>query len=103
MNLWGPKQRYVENLLEARAAFGDSLLLVPVSGEANVLLFAFKQTPAQQITGQLESVARRLQMQLMLDFPRFLRCISQGHSLCDPQTSTERQIAAAFCLAEELD
>jgi spermidine synthase len=103
MNFWGPADRYVENLLEARAAFGDSLLLVPVSGEANVLLFAFRQTPAHQITEQLESLARRLQMQLTLDFPRFLRRICQGHSLSDTQTSTEQQIAAAFCLTEEAD
>jgi spermidine synthase len=100
MNFWGPAERYVENLLEARAAFGDSLLLVPVSGEANVLMFAFKQTPTQQITEQLESLARRLQMQLTLDFPRFLRRIWQGHSLSDTQATTERQIAAAFCLAD---
>jgi spermidine synthase len=101
MNFWGPAQRYVENLLEARAAFGDSLLLVPVSGEANVLLFAFGRTPTQVITEHLESLARRLQMQLTLDFPRFLRRICQGHSLSDRRTSTEQQIAAAFCLAEQ--
>ena len=100
MNFWGPAERYVENLLEARAAFGNGLLLVPVSGEANVLLFAFKHTPTQQINDRLESLARRLQMQLTLDFPRFLRRICQGHSLGDANTSTERQIAAAFCLAE---
>src|SRR3954471_4468627 len=29
MNFWGPCDRYVENLAQARAAFGDSLLLVP--------------------------------------------------------------------------
>ena len=101
MNFWGPPERYVENLLEARAAFGNSLLLVPVSGEANVLLFAFKSVPTQQITERLESLARRLQMQLTLDFPRYLRRICQGHTLSDTQTSTEEQIAAAFCMTEE--
>ena len=70
MNFWGPCERYVDNLAQARAAFGDSLLLVPVAGDANVLLFAFKQAPPQAITDELEAVAQRLQMRLLLDFPR---------------------------------
>ncbi len=98
MNLWGPRERYVDNLVQARAAFGDSLLLVPVSGDVNVLLFAFKQAPPRSITDELETLARRLQMRLQLDFPRYLRRICQGISLADPQTSAELQIAAAFCL-----
>jgi spermidine synthase len=102
MNYWGPCERYVENLTPARAAFGDSLLLVPVAGDANVLLFAFKEAPPQAITDELEAAALRLQMRLLLDFPRYLRRICQGISLADPQTSTERQIAAAFCLAATL-
>jgi spermidine synthase len=98
MNFWGPRERYVDNLVRARAAFGDSMLLVPVSGDVNVLLFAFKQPPPQSITDELEAVARRLQMRLLLDFPRYLRRICQGISLADPQTPTEMQIAAALCL-----
>jgi spermidine synthase len=98
MNFWGPCDRYVANLVQARAAFGDSLLLVPVSGDVNVLLFAFKQAPPQSITDELEALARRLQMRLLLDFPRYLRRICQGVSIADPQTSTELQVAAAFCL-----
>jgi hypothetical protein len=62
------------------------------------LLFAFKQAPPQSITDELEAVAQRLQMRLLLDFPRYLRRICQGISLADPQTSIEIQVAAAFCL-----
>jgi spermidine synthase len=102
MNFWGPCERYVENLLQARAAFGDSLLLVPVSGDANVLLFAFKRAPPQSITDEVEALAQRLRMRLLLDFPRYLRRICQGISLADPQTSTELQIAAAFCLPVQI-
>jgi spermidine synthase len=98
MNFWGPCERYVDNLAQARASFGNSLLLVPVSGDVNVLLFAFKQAPPQSITDELEAVAQRLQMRLLLDFPRYLRRICQGISLADPQTSIEIQVAAAFCL-----
>jgi spermidine synthase len=100
MNFWGPCERYVDNLAQVRAAFGDSLLLVPVSGDANVLLFAFKKAISRSITDELEAVARRLQMRLLLDFPRYLQRICQGYSLADPQTSMEQQIAAAFCLQE---
>jgi spermidine synthase len=101
MNFWGPCERYVDNLMQVRAAFGDSLLLVPVSGDVNVLLFACKRAPPQSITGELESLAQRLQMRLLLDFPRYLRRICQGISITDPQESTEIQVAAAFCLPAE--
>ena len=87
MNFWGPRERYVHNLERARAAFGDSLLLVPVSGDVNVLLFAFKQAPPQAITDELETLARRLQMRLLLDFPRYLRRICQGHSLSSSEST----------------
>jgi spermidine synthase len=96
MNFWGPCERFVDNLAPARAAFGESLLLVPVSGDVNVLLFGFKQTPPQSITDELESVATRLKMRLLLDFPRYLRRICQGYSLTDSKTSIELQLAAAF-------
>jgi spermidine synthase len=96
MNFWGPRERYVDNLKQARAAFGDSLLLVPVAGDANVLLFAFNQAPPQAITDELEALAQRLRMQLLLDFPRYLRRICQGISLSDSRDWDEQQIAAAM-------
>ena len=102
MNLWGPRERYVENLTQVRRAFGDSLLLVPVSGDANVLLFAFKQAPPQAITDDLESVAQQLQMRLLLDFPRYLRRICQGIPLVDPHAPMEIEIAEALCLPVEI-
>jgi hypothetical protein len=101
MNFWGPCDRYVDNLAQARAAFGDSLLLVPVSGDVNVLLFAFKQAPPQAITDELEAIAQRLQMRLLLDFPRYLRRICQGISLTDADSSFRHEVAAAFCLPIE--
>lgn len=97
MNFWGPRERYVDNLVKVRAAFGDSLLLVPVSGEVNVLLFAFKTAPPESTTDELESLARRLQMRLTLDFPRYLQRIRAGHSLSGSRESVEYELAAAFC------
>jgi spermidine synthase len=98
MNFWGPCERYVDNLAPARAAFGDSLMLVPVSGDSNVLLFAFKQKPPDSISDELEAVARQLQMRLLLDFPRYLRRIVQGHTLSGPEDLIRHEVAAAFCL-----
>jgi spermidine synthase len=97
MNFWGPRDRYVDNLTKARAAFGDSLLLVPVAGDVNVLLFAFKQAPPQSITDELAALARRLQMKLPLDFPRYLRRICQGITLTGTPESFEVELSAAFC------
>jgi spermidine synthase len=97
MNFWGPCERYVDNLSQVRAAFGDTLLLVPVSGEANVLLFAFKKAIPRSITDELEAIAQRLQMRFLLDFPRYLRRICQGYSLADHQASMEQQVVEAFC------
>jgi spermidine synthase len=101
MNYWGPCDRFVDNLVQARAAFGNSLLLVPVAGDVNVLLFAFKQAPPQAITDELESAANRLQMRLTLDFPRYLRRICQGHSLAGDQRSIDLEVAEAFSLPVE--
>jgi spermidine synthase len=98
MNFWGPCERYVDNLAPARAAFGDRLMLVPVSGDSNVLLFAFKDKTPQLIGDELDALARQLQMRLALDFPRYLRRICQGHTLSDAEDSIEIEIAAAFCL-----
>jgi spermidine synthase len=89
MNLWGPCERYVDNLAKIRAAFGESLVLVPVSGDVNVLLFAFKRPPPRSISDELEALASQLHMRLLLDFPRYLRRICQGHSLVDPCATPE--------------
>jgi spermidine synthase len=96
MNFWGPCERYVDNLAPALAAFGDGMLLVPVSEYSNVLLFAFKRRPPASISDELDALSRQLQMRLMLDFPRYLRRICQGHSLSDAEQPLESEIAAAF-------
>jgi spermidine synthase len=81
MNLLGEGGGYVENIRAIRTAFKRNILLVPVMSGENVLLFAFKRPPPQSISRKLEGVARRLQSQLELDFPRYLQRICQGHRL----------------------
>jgi len=81
MNLWGKTERYTAVISQAAAAFGAHALLVSVSGELNLLLFASRRAPPTSITTDLEAVADRLQQILQLDFPRYLRRICQGHTL----------------------
>ena len=81
MNLWGKTTRTAAVLRQAAAAFGQRALLVAVSGELNLLLFASRRAPPTSITADLETVADRLQQILQLDFPRYLRRICQGHTL----------------------
>jgi spermidine synthase len=81
MNFWGKAERYTTVLKQAAASFGSHALLVSVSGELNVLLFATHRAPPTSITIDLATVADRLQQILKLDFPRYLRRICQGHTL----------------------
>jgi len=81
MNLWGKTERFTAVLSQAAAAFGAHALLVSVSGELNLLLFASRLAPPTSITTDLETVADRLQQILQLDFPRYLRRICQGDTL----------------------
>jgi spermidine synthase len=81
MNLWGRTDRYAAILSQAAAAFGSHALLVGVSGELNLLLFASRRPPPKSITADLEAVADCLQQVLRLDFPRYLRRLCQGRAL----------------------
>ena len=81
MNFWGKTERYSTVIRQAAAEFGERALLVSVSGELNVLLFASHRPPPTSITADLETVADRLRQILDLDFPRYLRRICQGHTL----------------------
>mgnify|MGYP003576139285 CR=1 FL=1 len=83
MNFWGKTERYTGILKQAASSFGRHALLVSVSGELNVLLFASRRAPPTSITADLETVAERLQQILKLDFPRYLRRLCQGHTLTE--------------------
>jgi len=83
MNLWGETERYTAVLSQAAATFGAHAMVVTVSGELNLLLFASRRAPPTSITTDLEIVAERLQQILQLDFPRYLRRICQGHTLVE--------------------
>ena len=81
MNFWGTTSRYTTILKQAAAAFGSNALIVTVSGELNLLLFASRHAPPTSVTAELECTAERLQQELDLDFPRYLRRLCQGETL----------------------
>jgi spermidine synthase len=73
--------RYVDNIGAVLLAFTGRIVLVPVQSDDNLVLFAHKQSMPRAITQDLRSLAVRLQTQLQLEFPRFLRLIYQGYVL----------------------
>jgi spermidine synthase len=87
MNLWGKPDRFTANVELASAAFGANALLISVLGELNLLLFASRRPPPKSITEELAIVADRLQQELQLDFPRYLRRICQGETVRGLPTS----------------
>jgi spermidine synthase len=81
MNFAGRRARYMGHLQRILDAFGGTMLLVPVSADENLLLFAFRRRIALPTMAKYESRAERLQSRFALEFPRYLRRICQGHVL----------------------
>jgi spermidine synthase len=79
MNLSGERSRYPLHLRRLRHAFGNRLLLLPVSSSDNVLVFAFKSELPEPASLAFEQCARNLQSQLQLEFPRYLQRLCQRH------------------------
>ncbi len=81
MNLAGERSRYGEHLEKLRKACPGAVLLVPVEADGNLLIFATAQPVLTWMLESVESAAEELQVQLALEFPRFLRRLRTGHLL----------------------
>jgi spermidine synthase len=81
MNLSGDRRRYLATFKGARAAFGDRLLLVPVEGRNNLVLFGFKSGDPEKHLEGIEERAEHLEERLELEFPRLLSRLREGHIL----------------------
>lgn len=79
MNLSGEKSRYAAHIESLRAAFSGGIRLVPVDGEDNVLLFAFKYRQAAELPDFLQQRAVELEQDLGLEFSRYLKRLRAGH------------------------
>ncbi len=81
MNLSGRRDRFVPHIERIREAFEGNAVLVEVPSDDNMLLFAFKGPVPLAMGTEFEARAEKLKARLSLDFPRYLRRISQGEIL----------------------
>lgn len=78
MNLSGERSRYPVHIQSIREAFAGAVLLVPVEGHDNVLLFAFKLPQLIALPDTLHGRAAELEKELGLEFLRFLERLRGG-------------------------
>jgi spermidine synthase len=81
MNLHGDPERFDEHLQQARKVFGSRTLLVQVTANDNVLLYAFAADAAWPAARQLFLRARHLQSKIALNFRHYLQRVREGWSL----------------------
>jgi spermidine synthase len=81
MNLSGERARYGAHLERLRHACPGRVLLVPVADENNILVFGFAQAAHATQLESLEARAQELEVDLALEFPRFLQRLRVGHLL----------------------
>jgi spermidine synthase len=80
MNLSGLKSRYPAHIDSVREAFAG-VRLVPVEGDDNLLLFAFKHRRLAELPAFLQLRADYLERGMRLEFSRFLKRLRDGHIL----------------------
>ena len=78
MNLLGEGQHFAEHLQLAWDAFGGRAMLVPVTANDNMLLYAFAPGSAPPSAKHLHLRARHLQSKMPLNFRHYLRLIRQS-------------------------
>ena len=81
MNLSGQKSRYVAHIEYLRAAFPGVIRVVPVNGDDNVLLFAFRHRALADLPDFLQHRAAYLEQGLGLEFSRYLERLRAGYIL----------------------
>jgi len=81
MNLSGEKCRYMEHIKSLRAAFPGVIRVVPVDGDDNVLLFAFRHRMLADLPDFLRRRAAYLEQGLGLEFSRYLERLRAGDIL----------------------
>ena len=81
MNLHGERQHFAEHLQRACEVFGSRAMLVPVTGNDNMLLYAFAPGSAPPSARHLYLRARHLQSKMPLNFRHYLKLIRQGEPL----------------------
>lgn len=80
-NLAGPTGDRHRHLAMMSRAFSDNVLLVPVEGEGNEIVLAFKQGAPEPNWKSIHERAGTLQRTLGLDFPRFASRLERSRKL----------------------
>lgn len=80
-NLVGERAERLEHIAAVRGAFGDASLLLPVPGDGNDLLFAFRNPSFSPRWRSVDKVARELKAALGLDLPRLARRLERSQKL----------------------
>lgn len=81
MNLRGDPERFSEHLQQARRVFDGRALLVEVTRNDNVLLYAFAERTASPAARHLFLRARHLQSKMPLNFRHYLQQVRNGQAL----------------------
>ena len=78
MNLAGDKKRYKRLLIDVIEVFDDRVIVVPVRGDGNSVLLAFKETGFKPNWRRLHMQAKVLKDKFELDFPDFANKIEHA-------------------------
>jgi spermidine synthase len=93
MNFSGEKTRYAAHMRGLRSAFPESIRLVPVDGDDNVLLFASRGRQVVELPDFLSNRARYLELGLGLQFSRYLQRLHAGEIL-DSGTAPSKRLSS---------
>ncbi len=78
MNLAGDKRRYKRLLTDVREVFDDRVIVVPVRGDGNSVLLAFKDAGFKPNWRRLRTQAKVLKENYELDFPDYVDKIERA-------------------------
>jgi spermidine synthase len=79
INLAGDKRRFRGLIDDVSDVFNSRVIVVPVRGDGNAILFAFKPTRFAPNWRRLHEEAKALQKQFGLDFPDFVSKMEKAH------------------------
>jgi spermidine synthase len=105
MNFAGERSRYAAHFETLRAAFPDSIRVVPVNGGENVLVFACRGRQVVELPDCLASRAQYLERGLGLQFSRYLQQLQAGEIVdsCDASRPDQPLELPRCLLAEEAE
>jgi spermidine synthase len=81
VNLAGENRRRAEHLERIHAAFEGNVILVPVGGDGNQVVFAFREARFQPRWRRIEGEARAMRRRYGLNFPKMAALLERSRKL----------------------